>query len=165
MFCECRIASTNCKVAEFTLKIYKICLWSFSLVFLIFYHCSTLHGLAWGRHPMKTFSASLAICAGNSPVPGEFPAQRRVTRSFRVFFDLRPNKPWSKQSWRHRAHYDVTVMWEMWGKPSAGWIKIVNPTQSRLWLMVYWRRKDSGHHQWWYWPRDTVIFQFQHLKG
>ena len=39
------------------------------------------------------------MCAGNSPVPGEFPAQRPVTRSFHVFFDLRLNKPLSKQSW------------------------------------------------------------------
>ena len=39
---------------------------------------------------METFSALLAICAGNSPVNGEFPAQRPVTRSFDVFFDL----PW-----------------------------------------------------------------------
>ena len=49
---------------------------------------------------METFSALLAICAGNSPVPGEFPTQRPVTRSFDVFFDLRLNKRLSKQSWR-----------------------------------------------------------------
>ena len=48
---------------------------------------------------METFSALLAICAGNSPVPGEFPTQRPVTRSFDVYFDLRPNKWMSKQSW------------------------------------------------------------------
>ena len=48
---------------------------------------------------METFSALLALCAGNSPVPGEFPAQRPVTRSFDVFFDLRLNKRLSKQSW------------------------------------------------------------------
>ena len=54
---------------------------------------------SWWRHQMETFSALLAICAGNSPVPGEFPAQRPVTRSFDVFFDLRPNKRLSKQ-WR-----------------------------------------------------------------
>ena len=53
----------------------------------------------WWRHQMETFSALLAICAGNSPVPGEFPAQRPVTRSFDVFFDLRLNKRLSKQSW------------------------------------------------------------------
>ena len=48
---------------------------------------------------METFSALLAICAGNSPVPGEFPAQRPVTQSFDVFFDLRLNKRLSKQLW------------------------------------------------------------------
>ena len=45
---------------------------------------------------METFSAFLAIYAENSPVPGEFPTQR-VTRSFDVYFDLRPNKRLSKQ--------------------------------------------------------------------
>ena len=55
--------------------------------------------LSWWRHEMETFSALLAICAGNSPVPGEFPTQRPVTRSFDVYFDLRPNKRLSKQSW------------------------------------------------------------------
>ena len=48
---------------------------------------------------METFSVLLAICAGNSPVPGEVPAQRPVTRSFDVFFDVRMNKRLSKQSW------------------------------------------------------------------
>ena len=47
---------------------------------------------------MEIFSALLAICVGNSPVASEFPAQRPVTRSFDVFFDLRPNKRLSKQS-------------------------------------------------------------------
>ena len=55
--------------------------------------------IPWWRHQMETFSALLAICAGNSPVPGEFPTQRPVTRSFDVFFDLRLNKRLSKQSW------------------------------------------------------------------
>ena len=48
---------------------------------------------------METFSVLLAICAGNSPVPGEFPTQRPVTWSFDVFFDLRLNKQLSKQWW------------------------------------------------------------------
>ena len=47
---------------------------------------------------METFSALLAICVGNSPVTGEFPAQGPVTRGFDVFFDLRLNKRLSKQS-------------------------------------------------------------------
>ena len=45
---------------------------------------------------METFSALLALYAGNSPVSGDFPAQRAVTQSFGVFFDLRLNKPLSK---------------------------------------------------------------------
>ena len=55
--------------------------------------------IPWWRHQMEIFSALLAICAGNSPVPGEFPAQRTLARGFYVFFDLRPNKWLSKQSW------------------------------------------------------------------
>ena len=46
---------------------------------------------SWWRYQMETFSALLAIC--------EFPAQRPVTRSFDVFFDLRLNKRLSKQWW------------------------------------------------------------------
>ena len=56
-------------------------------------------GIPWWRHQMETFSALLAICAGNSPVPSEFPTQRPVTRSFDVFFDLHTNKRLSKQWW------------------------------------------------------------------
>ena len=48
---------------------------------------------------METFSALLALCAGNSPVASKFPAQRPVTWSFNVFFDLHLNKQLSKQSW------------------------------------------------------------------
>ena len=48
---------------------------------------------------MEKKSALLAICVENSPVPGEVPAQRPVTRSFDVFFDLHPNKRLSKQWW------------------------------------------------------------------
>ena len=55
--------------------------------------------VAWWRHQLETFSALLAICAGKSPVPSEFPTQRPVMRSFYIFFDLRLNKRLSKQSW------------------------------------------------------------------
>ena len=70
---------------------------------------------AWWRHQMETFSALLAICVGNSPVPGEFPAQRPVTRSFDVFFDLHRINGWVNNREvgdlrRYRAHYGVTVM-------------------------------------------------------
>ena len=77
---------------------------------------------SWWRHQMETFSVLLDICVGNSPVPGEFPAQRPVTQSFDVFFDLRLNKRLSKQwcgwwfetpsstLWRH-CHGIVVQEW------------------------------------------------------
>ena len=62
---------------------------------------------------METFSALLALCAGNSPVTGEFPAQMPVTRSFHVFFDLINGWVNNREAGdlrRYRAHYDVIVM-------------------------------------------------------
>ena len=72
--------------------------------------------VSWWRHQMETFSALLAICAGNSPVPGEFPTQRPVTRSF-DFFSLicvcingLVNNREAGDLRCYRAHYDITVM-------------------------------------------------------
>ena len=59
---------------------------------------------------METFPALLAFCVGNSPVTGEFPAQRPVTRSFDVFYDLRLNKRLAGDLKRNRAHYNVIAM-------------------------------------------------------
>ena len=67
--------------------------------------------ISWWRHQLETFSALLALCAGNSPVSGEFPSQRPVTRSFDVFFDLRLNKRLSKQSW---DWWFETPSWPLW---------------------------------------------------
>ena len=39
------------------------------------------HYLPWWRHQMEILSALLALCAGNSPVTGEFPAQSRCRES------------------------------------------------------------------------------------
>ena len=73
-------------------------------------NCELRIEVIWWRHQMETWSALLAICARNSPVNGEFPAQRPVTRSFDVFFDLRLNERLIKQSWSHGVHHGVTVM-------------------------------------------------------
>ena len=66
---------------------------------------------SWWRHHMETFSALLAVCAGNSPVPGEFPSQRPVTQSFDVFFDLHLNKRLSKQSWGWWFETPLRPLW------------------------------------------------------
>ena len=60
---------------------------------------------------MGTFSALLVLCAGNSSVTGKFPAQRPVTRSFDVFFDLRLNKRLSKQSWDWWFQTPLRPLW------------------------------------------------------
>ena len=58
-----------------------------------------LNEISWWCNQMETFSALMAICAGNLQVTGEFPAQRPVTRSFDIFFNLHLNKRLSKQWW------------------------------------------------------------------
>ena len=67
---------------------------------------------AWWRHQMETFSALLAICAGNSP--RKFPEQRPVTRNFDVSIcsriNGRVNDGEAGDLRRLLAHYDVTVM-------------------------------------------------------
>ena len=60
---------------------------------------------------METFSALLVLCARNSPVTGEFPSQRPVTRSFDVFFDLRLNKRLSKKSRRRWFETPLRSLW------------------------------------------------------
>ena len=76
---------------------------------------------------METFSALLAFCAGNSPVHGEFPIQRPVTRSFDVFFDLRWIRSWVNNREagdlrRQQAHYDVIdmILWFLFNYSVGG---------------------------------------------
>ena len=66
---------------------------------------------SWCRHQMETFSALLAICAGNSPAIGEFSAQRPVARNFNVFFNLRLNKRLSKQTYGWRFETPSRLLW------------------------------------------------------
>ena len=70
------------------------------------------HNHTWRRHQMEAFSALLALCVGNSPVTGEFPTHRPVTRSFDVFFDLCLNR---------QLIWDATtlIMTSWWWKQST----------------------------------------------
>ena len=76
-------------------------------------------GPDYSRHMITSSNGSIFHVAGH--LCGEFtgprwiPAQRPVTRSFDVFFDMIPNQPLSKNREagdlrRHRAHNYVTVM-------------------------------------------------------
>ena len=78
---------------------------------------------------METFSALLAVCAGNSPVPGEFPEQRPVTRSFDVFFNLHPNKRLSKQVW---GRWFETLSCPLWRHRN---VHVTTPS-----CLMYWKR-------------------------
>ena len=96
----------------------------------------------WWRHQMETFSALLALCAGKSPLTGEFPAQRPVSRCFDVFFDLRLNKPLSKHSW---GWWFETSSRSFWRHCNT----VVPPVASRLiaWqLSVFNVYRDMVHH-------------------
>ena len=58
---------------------------------------------SWWRHQMETFSALLILCEGNSPITGEFPSQRPMTRSFDIFSLICTKTKWlskpSRPSW------------------------------------------------------------------
>ena len=56
------------------------------------------------------FRVTGPLC-GEFTGPGEFPAQRPVTRSFDVFFDMRPNKLLIKQPW---DWWFETPSWSLW---------------------------------------------------
>ena len=128
----------------------------------------------WWRHQMETFSALRAFCAGKSPVTGEFPTQRPVTRSFDVFFDLRLNKRLRNNRdagglRRHFAQYDVTVMQmpflviqvpnfeykltEMcWIKQTLNKVYFWLTQQLKLVRVMSWCRQATSHNRKGCWP-------------
>ena len=83
---------------------------------------------------METFSAWLALCAGNSPVTGEFPSQRPVTRSFAVLFDLSLNK-------RLRKNRDAGDLRPLW--------RHCNSKENRWYNTGMFR---THCHYYWHWP-------------
>ena len=67
------------------------------------------------RHQMETFSALLAICAGNSPVPVSSPHKGQWRGALMlslicVWINGWVNNGEAGDMGRYRAHYDVTVM-------------------------------------------------------
>ena len=65
---------------------------------------------------METFSALLAICAGNSPFPGDFPAPHKGQWRGALMYSLIcvwingwVNRREADDLRRYRAYYDVTV--------------------------------------------------------
>ena len=111
-----------------------------------------VHVMAWWRHQMKTFSALLALCAGNSQVPGEFPAQRPVTRSCDVFFDLRPNKRLSKQSW---GWWLETLLCSLWRHCNGFGAKPLSEPKLAYWWFGSW--EQISFELWkWIWKKSSA---------
>ena len=67
--------------------------------------------LTWWRHQMETFSALLALCAGNSPVPVNSPHKGQWRGALMFFFYLRLNKRLSKQQW---GWWFEMPSWSLW---------------------------------------------------
>ena len=87
----------------------------------------------WWRHQMETFSALLAIWAGNSPVPVNSPhkGQWRGTLMFSLIcarMNCWANNREADDLRRHRTHYDVIVMITMFTHRSICKMAYILPT-------------------------------------
>ena len=127
-------------------------------------------GFTWWRHQMETFSALLAICVGNSLVTGEFPAQRPVTRSFEVFFDLRLNKRLSKQRWGWWFETPSRPLCRQSNEPVIGAmlpLNVLNHFGSYIYIYIHIYISDSTVSSHWIWPppgrSDWIIPSFRIL--
>ena len=116
---------------------------------------------------METFSALLALCAGNSPVSGEFLAQKPVTRSFNVFFDLRFSKRLSKQSWGWWFETLSRPLWRHCNGIGHTTLIVLKPQSylkgqwGKLYFVSTWDIiKTARYITWRDWWRDIVWYKF-----
>ena len=71
--------------------------------------------LSWWRHQIETFSVLLALCAGKSPVNGEFPHKGQWREALRFSLICAWTNGWVNNRYagdlrRHRPHYNATVI-------------------------------------------------------
>ena len=114
--------------------------------------------MPWWCHEMETFSALLALCAGNSLAASEIPSQRPVSRSFDIFFDLRLNKWLCKQSRRWWFGMPACSLWRHCN--SSGLMP--NRWQAITWTSVDKMPDNECLHyakmsQGWYWRELTLL--------
>ena len=119
---------------------------------------------SWWRHQMETFSAWLALCVENSPVTGEFPTQRLVTRSFDVFFALRLKKTLSKQWW---GWWFETLSRPLWRPRNVGTMSSLTPhgllTQTIHYSLdfvsstIIWQKYPNSNVDAELWGRDNTL--------
>ena len=112
----CYFCPHRCHVQCIPKKLHRV-LFCYKLLWLYFALLVDIHPYspAWWRHQMETFSALLALCAGNSPVPVNSPhkGQWRGALMFSLIYawinDWANNRE-AGDLRRHRGHYDVIVM-------------------------------------------------------
>ena len=98
--------------------------------------CASWTPISWWYHQTETFSTVLALCVGNSPVTGEFPSQRPVTRSFDAFFDLRLNKRLSKASRRWWFETPSHPLWRHCYVNSSSVYTVIQMLNERLYQHI-----------------------------
>ena len=84
------------------------------------------------------------ILCGEFTGPGEFPAQRPVTRSFDAYFDLRLNKRLSKQSW---GWWSETPSSSLWRHRNIYHFFLWIEQQDFHWQQNRWLSARLKHHQ------------------
>ena len=111
---------------------------------------------SWWRHQMETFSALLALWAGNSPVTGEFPSQRASDANSCCFlwYANWVNDRGTGDLWRHSAHYCVTIMYRIKNN-----VKILNfAAPNRNFTRSYYKTSYSGVNKGPVWYKTRLDF-------
>ena len=112
-----------------------------------------LHTQPWWRHQMETFSALLALCVGNPPVPLNFPHKGQWCGALKFSLIW----AWIKDGVnnrevgdlrRHRGHYDVNIMN----------IVPTNTIPSSRFCLYFWYQCSRGSKQW---ITISVLWQLQ----
>ena len=114
---------------------------------------------------------------GDFTGPGEFPAQRPVTRGFDVFCDLRRNNGLNKQSWGwwfetppwslwrqcnvfHNRTY-MEILWGLYYLPwnTCGVFRVIIRPRCSSWDTFHWHTVEplcKGHTNWWHFKRGGL---------
>ena len=116
---------------------------------------------------METFSALLALCAGNSPVSGEFPSKRSETQRFDVFFDRRLNKRSSKQSWGWWFETPSRPLWRHCNETPHNRLACESDVwgacfEYKFWFMLYLSHYSAACHIMLYW---TALSRYPAIYG
>ena len=101
--------------------------------------------MSWWRHQMETFSALLALCAGNSPVPVNSPHKSQWRGALVFSLICARINDWvnNRQAGdlrRHCGHYDVNVMCRQEGPVTFTWRKFhkeyPQPSETKIILNI-----------------------------